>query len=111
AAACPTGLTCGTDSICRQATGTHTLSPPLGGAGDTFGLIDIDGDGALDVVDRGAGTLALFRNDKTGHFSTYASGAIPSIAYGAVGAGVAIARPAGEPLPLVAAVTVDTVSL
>src|SRR5262249_5586114 len=65
-AACPTGKTCGTDGICRQATGTFTVSPFIGGAGDTFDVLDVDRDGALDLVDRGAASLAIFRNDGAG---------------------------------------------
>src|SRR6202012_92556 len=74
---------CGTDFICRQATGTYTLGPAItsarAAAGNVFAVEDVDGDAVPDLVVRGPSLVSLYRNDGTGAFTPLVTGSAPVI--------------------------------
>jgi hypothetical protein len=78
--ACPAGYFCGRDQICRSPTGTYTLGTASGDPASFFGLLDVNGDGFPDLVERGLTELTIRANDQHGNFNLLGSGPVHLIA-------------------------------
>jgi len=105
---CESGFTCGRDNICRMPLGTYRLGPEVTQSGESVQVADFDGDAYPDLVIRTLGRLALSRNDHSGHFSPYASGAArPQIVDPSIEPGLATVAlsPPGAPMPILASIT------
>jgi hypothetical protein len=75
--ACPSGLACGVDGVCRTPSGKWRASPFFGHRGSSFQLLDLERVGFPGVVERSANQLTWYRN-QNGVLSPFASGDAPS---------------------------------